>query len=166
MGNKPIITLRKTCATDMVYVHKWLLQKDMLKNFPMTDVREIEDSIRVWKLYLNKGSSITALYKKKPCGAALLYINDFEKIKHHTLFVIIVDEKMRNKKVGTLLIKELFHLAQEEFNIELIHLEVYENNPAYHLYKRLGFKEYGCHPKFLKDEKGVYFSKILMQKEL
>ena len=166
MGSKPIITLRKTIEEDMTYVRQWLQQKDILEGFPMTNIREIDDSIRIWKLYIDKGSSITALYKKKPCGAAKLYVNDFEKIKHHALFVIVVDENMRNRGVGTLLIKNLFQLAKEKFNMEFLHLEVYENNAACHLYKRLGFKEYGCHPRFLKDKDGTYYSKVLMQRKL
>lgn len=166
MGSKPLVTLRKTTEKDAPYLAVWLEQKDVLKGFPMTDKREIDDAVRIWMLYLKKGSSITALYKKKPCGAANLYINDIEKMKHQSLFVIIVDEKVRNQGIGTLLLKEITRMAKEEFNVEILHLEVYENNPAYNLYKRMGFEEYGRHPKYLKDENGIYYGKILMQKKL
>ena len=56
-------------------------------------------------------------------------------------------------------------LAKEEFHIELLHLEVYEGNPAIRLYERFGFVKYGEHPHFIKEE-GRYLSKILMQKLL
>jgi len=158
--------MRKTTEGDASFLIEWLEQKDVLKGFPMTDKREVEDAVRIWMLYLKKGASITALYKKKPCGAATLYINDIEKLKHQCLFVILVDEKMRNKGIGTLLLRELYKLAKEQFNIEILHLEVYENNPAYNLYKRMGFEKYGSHPKYLRDENGIYYDKILMQKEL
>ncbi|NGX50704.1 MAG: putative phosphinothricin acetyltransferase YwnH [Chlamydiae bacterium] len=166
MGSKPVVTMRKTTEKDSPFFLKWFEQEGVLDGFPMTDKREVEDSVRIWMLYAKKGSSITALYKKKPCGSANLYINDIEKMKHHSLFVILVDEKMRNRGIGTLLLKEISRIAKEKFKVEILHLEVYENNPALNLYKRLGFEEYGRHPRYLKDEKGNYYDKILMQKEL
>ena len=166
MGNKPLVAFRKSTDQDIPYFKEWLLQPGVLEGFPMTDVREIDDAIRIWKMYLKKGTSITALYKKKPCGAANLYINEIEKMRHQSLFVIIVDEKVRNQGIGALLMKELMQLAKETFHIEILHLEVYEHNPAYNLYQRMGFEECGRHSKYLKGTDGRYFDKIFMQKIL
>lgn len=166
MGSKPQITLRKTTEEDAPYITNWLLQGDVLKGFPMTDKREVDDAVRIWMLYAKRGCSLTAVYKKKPVGCANLYINEVEKMKHQSLFVIIVDEKMRGQGIGTLLMNEITRLAKNKYQVEILHLEVYEHNPAYHLYKRMGFEEYGCHPKYLKDNKGVYYDKIVMQKKL
>jgi len=166
VGHRPVVTFRKTTEKDASLLIKWLKQKDVLKGFCMTTEREIQDAVRIWMLYLKKGASITAIYKKEPCGAANLYINDIDKMKHQSLFVIIVDEKRRGQGIGTLLIKEMMRMAKNQFNVELLHLEVYEDNPAYRLYKRLGFEEYARHHKYLKDERGIYYSKVLMQKAL
>ncbi|MGE0198002.1 MAG: GNAT family N-acetyltransferase [Simkaniaceae bacterium] len=166
MGSKPLITLRKTTEKDAPYLQEWLLQKGVLDGFPMINQREVEDAVRIWLLYIKKGYSITALYKKKPCGAANLYINDIEKMKHQCLFVIIVDEKMRGQGIGTLLLNEITRMARDQYQIEVLHLEVYENNPAFRLYERMGFKQFGRHPKYLKDDKGVYYDKIVMEKRL
>ena len=86
-------------------------------------------------------------------------------MSHQCLFAIIVDEKFRGKGIGAKLLRELMTLAKERFKLELLHLEVYQGNPAINLYKRLGFKEYGIHRRFMKD-KGRYLDKILMQKNL
>lgn len=166
MGRKPVVTFRKTTEQDAPLIIKWLKQKDVLKGFCMTNEREIQDAVKVWMLYLKKGASITAIYKKEPCGAANLYINEIEKMKHQSLFVIIVDEKRRGQGIGTLLIKEIMRMAKTQFNVELLHLEVYEDNPACRLYKRLGFEKYGHHHNYIKDERGIYYSKVLMQKKL
>ena len=84
---------------------------------------------------------------------------------HQCLFAIIVDEQHRGKGVGTALLRELIILSKEKFQLEFIHLEVYEGNPAINLYKRFGFEQYGIHERFIKDQ-GRYISKILMQKNL
>ena len=55
--------------------------------------------------------------------------------------------------------------AKNHFKIEILHLEVYQGNPAIRLYERLGFKEFGRQPKFIKIG-GEYLDKIMMQKEL
>lgn len=166
MGSKPLVQIRDTIVSDGVLIQQWLLQPGVLTGFPMSDIREVEDSVRSWMECAKKGTSITALYKKEVCGCANLYIQSVEKLKHQALFVIVVDHAYRNRGIGTLLIKTLMKRARERFGIELLHLEVYEENPAIFLYRKLGFIEYGCHPRFLKDQEGKYYHKIFMQKFL
>lgn len=166
MVKKPTVYVRETVRKDGPLIEKWLMQEEVLKGFPMSDEREVHDAVRIWMQYVDQGTSLTALYKKKPCAAGNLYIQPIEKLKHQCLFVIIVDQKHRGQGVGTLLMGALERRAKEMFNIELFHLEVYEGNPAVSLYERLGFVYYGEHPRFLKGEDGKYSSKILMQKML
>jgi len=132
----------------------------------MCDEREIQDSLKLWTQYIKQGTSLTALYKNKPAGCANLYVQTIEKLKHQCLFVIIVDEKVRGKGIGTLLMQRMMKRAKEKFHIELLHLEVYENNPAISLYEKLGFVKYGRHPQYLKEKDGTTYDKILMQKKL
>ena len=67
--------------------------------------------------------------------------------------------------IGRLLIEKLIELAKEKFKIRILHLEVYEGNPARKMYAKLGFVEFGRQEKFIK-EKGIYLAKIFMQKKL
>ncbi len=166
MENRTNLTLRKTHEQDASFFKQWLLEGDVLEGFPMIDEREVVDAINFWMHCASKGTSITVLYNKKPCGGANLYLQTIEKLKHQALFVILVDAKYRGQGIGTFLLKELMKKARFEFGIEILHLEVYDNNPAISLYKRLGFKEYGVHPKYLKGLDGTYFDKIMMQKYL
>jgi ribosomal protein S18 acetylase RimI-like enzyme len=142
-----------------------LLQPDVLQYFPMYDLREIEDSVRVWEIFCRKGASLTAYFEGKRCGLAFLNLQGYKKFAHQCLITIIVDQNYRNKGIGTKLLEELFLLAKKPFNLEILHLEVYETNPAINLYERMGFAEFGIQRKFIKEE-GRYIGKIFMEKNL
>lgn len=162
---KEHLTIRFGEESDQKYLVEWLLQPGVLEGFPLNDLREIEDAARIWMSYSKNHAVLTALWDGVPCGIANLYLQPYQKLSHQCLFAIIVDEKYRGKGIGAKLLRELMTLAKERFNLEFIHLEVYQGNPAINLYRRLGFKEYGVHRRFMKD-KGRYIDKILMQKYL
>lgn len=159
------LTFRVSEPDDQKYLVDWLLQPGVLEGFPLFDLREVEDAARIWLSYSKFGAVLTALYEGAPCGIANLYLQPYKKLAHQSLFAIIVDEKFRGRGIGTRLLEEIEALAKEKFKIELLHLEVYEGNPALRLYHKRGFKEYGRQKRFLKDE-GRYLTKILMQKFL
>jgi RimJ/RimL family protein N-acetyltransferase len=162
---KEHLSIRFGEESDQKYLIDWLLQPGVLDGFPLSDLREIEDAARIWLSYSKNHAVLTALWDGVPCGIANLYLQPYQKLSHQCLFAIIVDEKYRGKGVGAKLLRELMALAKERFKLEFLHLEVYRGNPAINLYRRLGFKEYGVHPRFMKDQ-GKYIDKILMQKEL
>lgn len=158
-------TIRFGEEADQKYLVEWLLQPGVLEGFPLSDLREIEDAARIWVSYAKYNAVLTALWDGVPCGIANLYLQPYQKLAHQSLFAIIVDEKYRGKGVGTKLMEELIKLAKEQFKLEMMHLEVYDKNPAIRLYERLGFKKYGIQRRFIKDQ-GHYIGKILMQKSL
>ncbi len=162
---KEHLTIRFGEDSDQKYLVDWLLQPGVLEGFPLSDLREIEDAARIWMSYSKHHAVLTALWDGVPCGVANLYLQPYQKMSHQCLFAIIVDEKLRGRGVGGALLKELMALAKERFKLEFLHLEVYQGNPAINLYRRLGFQEYGIHPRFMKDQ-GKYIDKILMQKYL
>jgi putative acetyltransferase len=159
------LTFRLTQLEDTPHLLRWLSDPKILRWFPMFDAREIEDAVRIWIGYSRIESGITAEWNKEPVGMANLYIQPYKKLVHTCLFSVIVKEEMRGKGVGKALIEELMKHAKEKFKIEILHLEVYEGNPAKHLYDRLGFKEFGCQTRFIKED-GKYIAKIFMQKRL
>lgn len=159
------IEIRPSVEEDKEHLIAWLQQPGVLRGFPIETLPEIEDAARIWISYAKIGAVLTAVHEGKPCGIANLYIQPYKKLRHQSLFAIIVDEAMRGKGVGTRLLEALIQLGKEKFQLELLHLEVYEHNPALRLYKRLGFSEYGRHRRFLKDQ-GEYLTKIFMQREI
>ncbi len=164
-----MISLRYAVESAERYLIEWLLQPGVLEGFPLADLREIEDAARIWISYAKQNAVLTALWDGVPCGIANLYLQPYKKLAHQCLFAIIVDEKYRGKGVGTVLMNELMTLAKNTFKIQILHLEVYEGNPATRLYERLGFEQYGIQRRFVKEEREGqvrYIAKVLMQKKL
>ena len=160
------IKIRFGTLEDGRHMEKWLLEEEgLLRWFPMSNEIEIKDAVNACMNYVPKKAVLTAEFNKKVSGMATLYVQFYEKFKHNALFVIIVNKEYRNKGIGTALLKELFKIAKENFQIEILHLEVYEDNPAIALYERLGFKKYGVNKRFLK-EPGMYLDQIMMEKYL
>jgi putative acetyltransferase len=163
--SNPQLEVRFTTPQDAPVLTEWLSKPNVLRWFPMIDDREVEDAVKIWIGYSKYEATLTALWDKKPCGMAVLYLQPYKKFAHQCLFAVIVQEEYRGKGVGTFLMEHLMKLAKERFRIEIMHLEVYEGNPATNLYRRLGFKEFGAQAHFIK-ENGEYLSKTLMQKYL
>jgi RimJ/RimL family protein N-acetyltransferase len=161
---KPNIRLAQ--AEDAPHLTKWLSDPNILKWFPMANEREIEDSVRIWVGYSRMQAGMTACLGDQPVGMANLYIQPYQKLAHQCLFSVIIQDAYRGQGIGTLLLESLIEHAKEKFQIELLHLEVYDGNPAITLYRKLGFQEYGRHVRFIKLEDGTYIDKIFMQREL
>ncbi len=160
-----MITFRPGQDSDQKYLIEWLLQPGVLEGFPLSDLREIEDAARIWMGFSKHNAVLMAECDGVACGTAVLYVQPYKKLAHQCLFAIIVDEKHRGKGIGEKLLTELMTLARTKLHIELLHLEVYENNRAIHLYERMGFVRYGFQKHFIKDQ-GRYIGKILMQRKL
>ena len=158
--------VRVSKPEDANYLKRWLMEPGILDFFPVCDERELDDTIRLWMGYSQNGAALTIEVDGKCAGMAVLYLPPYEKLKHQCLFAIVVDKELRGQGVGTKLIKEVERIAKKKHGIELLHLEVYKGNPAYSLYKRLGYREYGRQLRFLKEGNKRYRDKIVMQKEL
>lgn len=159
------LTFRLTDLEDAPYLTKWLSDKQVLHWFPMLSDAEVADAVRIWIGCSHLGSGITVELNKVPCGMATLYIQGYEKLRHTCLFSIIIQKDKRGMGIGRVLMEKLIELAREKFNIKILHLEVYEGNPAYQMYAKLGFVKFGRQERFIK-EKGVYLAKTFMQKKL
>lgn len=159
------LEVRPSNLDEVGILKKWLDDPTILRWFPMLDAREIEDAVRIWMNYARLGAAFTAALEGISVGMGVLYIQPYKKFSHQCLFAIVVDKNYRNRGIGKTLIETMMEQAKQKFGIEILHLEVYEGNPAFRLYERLGFKEYGRHPRFIKAEDG-YADKIMMQKEL
>ena len=160
------LNIRFSTLNDGKYMKKWLDDDEILDWFPMSNMQEIEDSVNICMNYVRYKALLTAEYKNNPCGIACLYLQGFKKFAHQCLFVIVLDKEYRNKGIGKKLMQELMDLAKNRFKIEILHLEVYEKNPAIKFYEKLCFEKYGYQDKFVKLKDGSYLGKIFMQKYL
>jgi RimJ/RimL family protein N-acetyltransferase len=159
------VDIRYTEPSDAPYLKQWLMEPGMLRWFPMYDETEIEDAVCRWISFNRYRCSLTVVKDGVPCGIATLYLQPYRRISHQCEFGIIISESYRNQGIGTYLLNNLLHFAKTHFNIELIHLQVYAENPAINLYKRFGFKEFGRQNHWIKDV-DRYVGRIFMERHL
>lgn len=156
--------VRYTEPEDGKYLKEWLMEPEVMRWFPMDDDVEIEDAVVRWIAFYRYKCSLTMLKDGVPCGLATLYLQPYHKLVHQCEFGIIVGKGYRNVGIGTYLMSSLIHLAKEKFKIELLHLQVYAENPAINLYKRFGFKEFGRQNGWIKEKDGRYVARLFMER--
>ncbi|MCB1119361.1 MAG: GNAT family N-acetyltransferase [Chlamydiia bacterium] len=162
----PGVEIRYTTQEDAPFLAEWLKDPSVKDAFPMDDAFEVNDAVQRWIAFAHYRCSLTALKEGKPCGLATLYLQPYRKLAHQCEFGIIIDAAHRNLGIGSLLLEHLIHLAKDTFRIELLHLQVYEKNPAKELYERFGFKSYGHQERWLKNPDGTFVGRLFMEKEL
>lgn len=162
-----MVTLRYTQEGDAPYLRDWLDDPAIINWFPMEIGPELDDSVKHWISYYRFNCSLTAVDDDQlPCGICTLNLLPYRKLMHQCLLSIIVDKNHRNKGVGALLMNNIIHLAKEQFKMTYLYLEVYEGNPAIHLYQRFGFVETGRQDHFVRLNDGSYIAKIIMERPL
>lgn len=137
------LEIRLTEPGDAKYLREWLLDPELGRWFPMETVEEVDDAVERWISFHRWRCSWTAVMNGVPAGIITLYLQPYRKLAHQSEFGILVGGDFRGLKIGTHLLNHLMKMAKEQFNIKLLHLAVYSENPAIKLYKRFGFKEFG-----------------------
>lgn len=160
------IELRYSDLSDGKYLKQWLLDPTVARWFPMFDEVEIDDAVARWIGFSRYKCSLTAVKDEIPCGIITLYLQPYRKLAHQCEFGIIVAPDMRGKGIGTLLISNGMLLAKDNFKIELLHLQVYADNPAIHLYQRMGFREFGRQSHWIKEGIDFYVGRVFMERFL
>ncbi len=159
------VEIRYTEPGDAKYLKEWLMDLSVRRWFPMDDEVEVDDAVMRWIAFHRFKCSLTILKDGVPCGIATLYLQPYRKLAHQCEFGIIVGTGYRNMGIGSYLMSSIMHLAKEKFKIELLHLQVYAENPAMNLYKRFGFKEFGRQNSWIK-EKDRYVGRVFMERFL
>jgi putative acetyltransferase len=158
------LTIRYTAPQDAEWLKKWLSDPSVKDSFPMASEYEIDDAVRRWISFSRIRASLTAEMEGRPVGLSTLYIQSYKRLAHQTEFGIIVDHDFRGRGIGSFLLSSAMKLAKQHFHIELIHLQVYQDNPAILLYKKFGFQEFGRQTGWIKDDDGHYVGRIFMER--
>lgn len=161
----PGLDIRYTEPGDAKYLKEWLMEPGTMRWFPMEDEVEIDDAVMRWIAFYKYKCSLTITKEGVPCGIATLYLQPYRKLAHQCEFGIIIGDGFRNQGIGSYLMSSVMHLAKEKFKIELLHLQVYAENPAMNLYKRFGFTEFGRQNSWIK-EKDRYVGRVFMERFL
>jgi len=144
------LDIRYTFVTDGSYLRQWLYQPDILKWFPVSTEKEIEDAIHCWIGFCRYSCSLTATIDHVPCAIGTLFLMPYRKVAHQALFKVVVDPKWQKKGIGESLIRNLKHLAKNYFHLDMIAIEVFEGNPIVSLLKKQGFQEIFRQENFVK----------------
>lgn len=89
-----------------------------------------------------------------------------QRFQHRCSLGISIQKDFWGKGIGTIIMKLLLDYAKK-LDFEIAELSVVKDNvAAYHLYKKLGFEEYGIFKKALRYQDGTYADLIYMIKEL
>ncbi|MFI5344270.1 MAG: GNAT family N-acetyltransferase [Chlamydiales bacterium] len=161
----PGLEVRYTEPGDGAYLKQWLSDPEGGNWFPIDGEIEVDDAVVRWIAFCRYQCSITLLKDGVPCGIATLYLQPYVKLAHQCEFGIVLGKAHRRQKLGSFLMACVMHLAKEKFKIELLHLQVYAGNPAIHLYRKFGFKEFGRQESWIKEKNG-YFARIFMERYL
>lgn len=161
------LEIRLTEPGDGKFLREWLLEPEINRWFPMDTIEEVDDAVQRWIAFYKYKCSWTAVYQGVPCGITTLYLQPYRKLAHQCEFGIIVGGGFRGKGIGGALMRHMMTQAKEQFKIELIHLQVYAENPAMRLYKRFGFREFGrqtCWIREGNEEGSAYVGRIFMER--
>lgn len=160
------VQIRLTKLEDALELKQWLMDVQAARYFPMLDEVEIDDATNRWVGFSRYRCSLTATVDQRPVGLCTLYLQPYRKLLHQSEFGIIVDPKRRGEGIGSRLLGDLIALAKRDFALELLHLQVYEGNPAMRLYERMGFREFGRQSRWIKEGPGLYQARIFMEREI
>ncbi len=145
--------IRYTKIFDTPYLREWISEPNILENFPCSVGQELDNAIRAWMSFTRIHSSLTATLNGKPIGIGTIFIMPYRKVAHHCQFKLIVDPKCQRKKVGTTLLRNLKHLAQNYFKLEIMLIEVFEGNSITSLLEKEGFIQYARQENYVKEGK-------------
>lgn len=117
--------------TNELVAHQW--PKQML--IPILEAQFASQEISYNAQFPNAERLILML-RDKAIGRLLL-----DKSEAYHIVNIIIDDEFQGKSIGTAVLKDIIEKAKNEK--KQVTLKVHKNNPAFRLYKRLGFEVSG-----------------------
>ena len=125
-----------------------------------------EDGLRVLARILMNRRLITLVARDNDemIGYVSVVFAKFKKLKGNSYLTISVRASHRGQGVGSLLMQAAEELAKEK-GARRMELEVFSQNPAVNLYRRLGYEEEGRKRKAVEDN-GEFDDIIFMAKFL
>jgi RimJ/RimL family protein N-acetyltransferase len=131
--------------------------------FMNNQITDMERELQWFEVGTKEGMLyLTARVDDKLAGGASIHPQT-DKHTHVASYGIFIAKNYRNLGLGTVLTKEFVEIAKKQ-ELEILQLSVYANNErAFHVYKKCGFKEAGRLTKGIKFLDGTYTDEIIME---
>ncbi len=153
------VEIRYSIAEDESYLHSWMQEESIW--FPMENAKEIDFGVKNWIGFAKYKCSLTVMEDKEPCAIGTLFLMPYRKMIHQSMFYMIVDKAHRRKGIGTLLLKNLEHLAGHYFKIQDLYCEIYEGCRLQPILERAGYELFARQEHYVKLAADQYLSRIL-----
>lgn len=143
---------------DVIKENRYLFMNDQITDMEK-EFQWFERGTKEGMLYL------TARVDGKLVGGASIHPQT-DKHRHIASYGIFIGKNYRNLGLGTLLTKEFVEIAKKQ-GLEILQLSVYANNErAFKVYNKCGFKEAGRLTDGIKFPDGTYTDEIIMELSL
>lgn len=167
------IIFRQPKLKDLNAVYRWVKEIEAEDTFIMMNVKEpltrkeVKDYIleQLKKAKQKKVIKIGLFEGKKYLGGCDI-VRQGKRQGHVGLFGIVLSKEYRGQGIGIKLAQQVIQEAKQKLGIKQIILGCFANNlVGINFYRKLGFKQYGVHPKAVF-YKGEYIDEILFYKDL
>lgn len=158
--DNPEYEIRYSELSDEQFLKQTLLDEETCKWYPPSSESDINIFVRNWAGYARYKSSLTALYKGDIAGCATIFLMPYTKVAHLAMMYMVVAKKFQNKGIGGSLLKNINHLAKTKFNLESLHVEIFEGSPIEAILGMQGYKEIIFQKNFVEFTEGMRGRKI------
>lgn len=160
----PEFDIRFTAMEDLPFLQEWFQTPHACDDFPFNE-NEKEETLKNWIGFSKFKASLTGVIDQVPVAIGTLFLMPYRKVAHHCSFYLMVDPQHRKKGIGTSMVRNLLHLAQNRFKLEAVHVEVYEPSPLMPILIKLGFELFVRQENFVKIN-GDPRARLLLEKWL
>ncbi|NGX52061.1 MAG: hypothetical protein KR126chlam5_00354 [Candidatus Anoxychlamydiales bacterium] len=154
------LDIRYSQMSDYDHLFKWLNQKENNEWFMFSTKKEVEESSRNWIGFSKLKASLTGVLNNQVVAIGTLFLMPYRKLIHEAMFYLIVDKDFRKKGIGSDMLKNLIHLAKNQFKLETIFAEVIEGCEIISLLENFKFEKFATQEKYIKDN-NQYKTKVM-----
>ena len=145
------LDIRYSQMSDHDHLFKWLNKKENNEWFIFSTKKEVEESARNWIGFSKFKASLTGVLNNRVVAIGTLFLMPYRKLIHEAMFYLIVDNDFRKKGIGSDMLKNLIHLAKNQFKLESIFAEVIEGCEIISLLEKFKFEKFATQEKYIKD---------------
>lgn len=137
------IVISEINKEDLIYVRLWInSQNDIDKNFNSKPVTFEEILERFLEYYISENEIFLKITKDKKIIGIFKGRFEFKDINQFIIWYFLIDEKYRNKGIGSKIITNLIEYSKNKMNIdEICSVTIKDNYNGIRFWENLGFKQ-------------------------